>query len=98
MTDYDKRMAIFERDGWECQRCGKPATHLAHRIAQTKSNIAKFGKHRIHHPYNIVSVCGLACNASYNIGNKPIKSMLLIDAIGNGIYTTSESISMLLQS
>lgn len=58
------REVVFARDRGACVVCGKPATQLAHRVPQTKSNLAKYGKARIHSPDNLRAVCGLACNAA----------------------------------
>lgn len=71
----------YKLDHYICQRCSKQATQQAHRIAQTKANLKKYGIEIIHHNYNRVSVCGLECNAAYNIGNNPGKVRKLVALI-----------------
>lgn len=69
----DIKIQIFSRDNWHCQYpgCDNPATCLAHRIAQSKANIRKYGKEIIHHPMNMISVCtDLRHNSYFNIGFK----------------------------
>lgn len=75
----DVRKSIFERDLWKCQRCGMPATELAHRVANTESN-KKYCMKRyaishqeaediLNHPENLVSSCR-ECNDYFNVGYK----------------------------
>ena len=64
----DKLLAIYERDEWTCV-CGNSVhiygtPQIAHRLAQTKANIKKWGKGVIHHNVNLRAVCSLRCNAS----------------------------------
>ena len=64
----ERREAIFQRDGYTCRICGLPirqhgTPQLAHRIAQTKANIKRYGKEVIHHDDNLWSTCSLECNA-----------------------------------
>ena len=80
------REKIFERDGWKCRNCGKSiywcnVPQLAHRIAQTKANIEKYGEEIIHHPLNTASVCCLGCNSAMNIGFDPVATESLVDEI-----------------
>jgi 5-methylcytosine-specific restriction endonuclease McrA len=87
----DKLMAIYDRDNYTCQRCQQPASQIAHRIAKTKSNInmlikfwgvdKKEAEKIIHHELNLVAVCGLKCNDSYNIGFNRIATDKLIKEI-----------------
>ena len=63
----DKLLAIYERDRWVCI-CGNSVyqfgtPQIAHRLAQTKANIKKWGKGVIHHSVNLRAVCSLRCNA-----------------------------------
>lgn len=82
----EQRAEIFKRDCYTCQHCrssifeyGTP--QLAHRVAQTKANLKKYGKAVIHHPLNMVSACSLECNAAMNIGMNPGKVMSLVREI-----------------
>ena len=64
-----------------CEDSGKPATQLAHRINQSKKNIKKWGETAIHHPKNLVPVCGLKCNSSVSIGNHTVEQKKLLSEI-----------------
>jgi hypothetical protein len=92
MTDkqrlqYDIRYIL---DNWQCQNCGKPAMQIAHRIANTKTNRKVFGN-KIDNNVNLVSVCSLECNDSYNIGNNPGKCEKLIQLMNRkGHMRTAE--------
>jgi hypothetical protein len=83
----EQRLNIFIRDHWLCRVCGKPIVgndnlpQLAHRIAQTKANLRKYGADVIHHPLNMMSVCSLRCNSACNIGNRPGEVAELINQI-----------------
>ena len=82
----EKRQEIFARDGYLCQECAKSiyvynTPQLAHRIAQTKGNKAKYGLEVIHHPLNLVSVCSLRCNDAQNIGFNPEACRALVEEI-----------------
>ena len=88
-AEYEKRYAI---DGRICQRCGKPATQIAHRIANTKVNRKYWGE-LIDNCVNLVPVCNLECNASYNIGMKPIKCNRLQELAEKDKNYTSKSIT-----
>ena len=78
------KMEIMEYNGWECVICGDPATQLAHCIAQTKTNIKKYGKSVIHNWNNMLPVCSLYCNSRCNIGNNPAKTQKMLDIINEG--------------
>lgn len=77
----EQKEAILNAYSWTCQICDRPANQLAHRIAQTKSNIRKYGKHIIHHWLNLLPVCSLKCNDACNIGFKPYEVSLLVKDI-----------------
>ena len=79
MTEREKhnisvmKSKLFMRDGYKCQNCGRSIytysfPQIAHCIAATVSNIKKYGKDVINHPYNLKSVCSLKCNDAMNIG------------------------------
>jgi hypothetical protein len=75
---------VRQRDGGFCQRCRRSSWssgHIAHRIAETKTNISIYGRKIIDHPYNKVWVCSLECNDSFNIGYKPEQSRKLAELI-----------------
>ena len=79
----DQYKIRYEIDQYVCQKCGRPATQIAHRIAQTKASIKKYTEKIINHNYNLVPVCGLECNSHFNIGNNPGKIKKLINIIKN---------------
>ncbi len=66
-----------------CWRCDKPFAQWAHRIPQTKKNLKTYGTAVIHHPKNLVPVCGLECNSAASISNHPLK----IDRLLKEIFT-----------
>lgn len=74
----DKKQWIYFSRGGECEVCGKTIPYneaqLAHRIAKSKPNLAKYGKEIINHPINLALTCSDKfgrCNDSVNIGNNP---------------------------
>lgn len=82
----DERVAIFKRDRWTCQACGRSvyihgSPQLAHAIANTKANRKKYGSEIIDHPLNRKAVCCLKCNDKMNIGFNPVESEKLVDRI-----------------
>ena len=92
----DELLDIYERDNWTCQRCNKRATQIAHRISKGKVNhkyviryiIENYPEMThlksddiIHHKLNMIAVCDLECNSSFNIGNNIVKANKLIDEI-----------------
>jgi hypothetical protein len=89
VNNFNKEVKEYVRDRekGECARCGKYCWNngnVAHRIAQSKTNIKKFGKHIIDHKFNKIWTCySWLCNDSYNIGMNPDKSMKLISLIEN---------------
>lgn len=64
---------IRDKNHGICEKCGKYNWdgHIAHLIAETKTNIKIYGKKIIDHEYNKRWVCSLDCNDFFNIGNKP---------------------------
>lgn len=86
----DIRRFVYVRDFWKCQRCGNPANQIAHRIAQTRTWMNKYGEAVIHHPLNLVAVCSLACNDSFNIGNNPVEREKLVARIREAIAHESQ--------
>lgn len=75
----------YELDKRQCQKCGKAAKQMAHRIANTKTNRKVYGN-IIDHNENLVSVCSLDCNGTFNIGNNPVKSAKLIAIINEKVH------------
>ena len=82
---HEKRESIFARDGYLCKVCGKPIRNgmpqLAHRIAKTRANKAKYSDAIINHPLNLLSVCSLRCNSACNIGYNPAACVELVAEI-----------------
>ena len=92
----DNLLDIYDRDNWTCQRCNKPASQIAHLISKGKVNhkyVMRYVMENypemtniksddiIHHKLNMIAVCGLECNSSYNIGNNIVKTNELIEKI-----------------
>jgi hypothetical protein len=88
-TQYNIRYTL---DEWLCQRCKKPARMQAHRIANTKVNRKVYGSKIIDDNKNLVSVCCLECNDSYNIGNNPEKCKKLVKLIETRRYMKTNEI------
>ena len=77
---------MFKEVDYRCEVCGKSVyaygtPQLAHRIAQTKGNIKRYGLQVIHNRLNLAPVCSLRCNDKCNIGNKPEQVKKLVDKI-----------------
>ena len=82
----EKKERILQKAGYQCRSCGKPAVSLAHRIAQTKSNLKKYGKEIIHHEYNLAAVCERqACNDAFNIGGRLVERDFIVAWIRRAI-------------
>ena len=86
----DLRQELYQECNYVCEVCGKSIYYygtpqLAHRIAQTKANIKKYGSGVIHNRKNIVPVCSLKCNDACNIGYKPEMVKKLIEEIKNDL-------------
>lgn len=88
MTESEKkeRQFRFTIAGAHCEVCGLPlieydTPQIAHCIAQTKTNIAKYGNFFIQHHLNYRAVCSLRCNDACNIGNNPGKVLALLSDI-----------------
>ena len=82
----ETKVKIFERDNYRCGHCGLSifrdgTPQCAHRIAQTESNIKKYGASVIHHELNLVSTCSLYCNGHMNIGYRTAEAEELADKI-----------------
>lgn len=83
----ERRQEIFAKAWFKCGHCGGSiyahgTPQLAHRIAKTKGNLAKFGPLVIHHTKNLVPVCQVEpCNSAMNIGNNPMATRALVDEI-----------------
>ena len=95
ISQYQKRYTL---DDYVCQSCGHFACQIAHRIAKTKTNYNVYGNEIIDHNFNLVSVCSLKCNDSFNIGNKPGTSQKLVNLIrsNNEKLLTSQYINNIL--
>ena len=82
----DLRQELYQECNYVCEVCGRSIYYygtpqLAHRIAQTKANIKKYGSEVIHNRKNLVPVCSLKCNDACNIGYKPEKVKKLVEEI-----------------
>jgi len=81
------REELFRASGYYCAHCGGSllahgTPQLAHRIAQSKANIKKYGPAIIHHRLNLVPVCQIEpCNSAMNIGNNPGEIQELLEQI-----------------
>ena len=75
-----KRHIIYNRQQGKCWNCPAPATELAHRLSNSKSNLHKYGKGIVHHPLNMVGSCS-RCNQLALIDNRPIKIAHLVAEI-----------------
>ena len=60
----DAKMAVFERDGWQCvyvdsvgRRCEKQATQAAHVLPQDVLHLSRYGPAVIHHVENMRGTC-----------------------------------------
>jgi 5-methylcytosine-specific restriction endonuclease McrA len=91
----EKREAIFARDGWCCQNCGRPIREgepqLAHRIPQNVRNLRKYGPAILHHPDNLASACGLRCNSALDIGGHPLEVAALALEIAEKIDKSTQN-------
>ena len=90
MTEYyrQQRHLRLTIDCGICCRCGKKANQTAHRIARTKQAVLKLSLEVIDHNINLVPVCCLECNDSFNIGNDPGKVKKLVELITDNMQTT----------
>jgi hypothetical protein len=75
--EIEERKIRYAISGGICEVCGKPIydqqPQIAHCIADTKANNAKYGWFFVQHHLNYKAVCSLACNQSCNIGQNPGK-------------------------
>lgn len=87
MTEREKeeRIARYNLSGMICEVCGKPILdnqpQIAHCIADTKVNNAKYGSFFVQHRLNYRAVCSLSCNQSCNIGMNKGKVLMLLSDI-----------------
>ena len=80
----EQKRHILARFGFVCRYpgCTSPAIFLAHRIAQGKNNMRKYGRLVLHHPDNLVPVCSdQKHNDFFNCGNDPEATRELVRAI-----------------
>ena len=88
MDAWEKREELFRSAGYYCETCGGPilahgTPQAAHRIAQTKTNLKRYGEAIIHHRLNLAAVCSLKCNDAVNIGFNPGEINELLERISN---------------
>jgi len=104
LTEKNKEIKeyIRSRDNGICQCCGKYCWNngnVAHRIAQTKTNIKIYGKKVIDHTYNKVWTCfSFNCNDSFNVGNNPGKCNTLVHLINKQIDVETKKITKILNN
>lgn len=85
----DTKQRLADRCGWRCEVCGRPILdgqpQLAHRIAKSKANLAKYGEAVIHHDLNLAMVCCLKCNDAVLV-SKPDTVAELLAEIQGGLF------------
>ena len=87
--ESEKHKRVFARDGFTCcfPGCWKIGKHLAHRIANTKTNRKIYGDAVIDHDENVKTVCEIPGHNDYfNIGNQPAQAQALAQKIWEGSY------------
>ena len=96
-AEIKQRQIALASSGGVCEVCQKPLSKMqgAHRIANTKTNRAKWGNWIIDHPMNIAIVCSLECNHLCNIGFNPV---ILISFLAFRNYFRNALFSTLLHS
>ena len=81
----ETRNTVAIRAGYRCEGCEAPLAadkgELAHKIANTRAALGKYGEEVIHHPLNLSWRCPGACNDAANIGNKPEAVRTLVKLI-----------------
>ena len=84
-NEIENRAYILAVSGGICEVCGAPldraAWQAAHRIANTKSNRAKWGSFIIDSPMNIAAVCSPRCNDACNIGGNYGECLALAEKV-----------------
>ena len=83
---HDIRRQVFERALWQCEHpgCSRPATEIAHRIANTKANASAYGHDVLSNPHNLAASCK-AHNDFFNCGNNPGKVREILEKIKGGL-------------
>jgi hypothetical protein len=85
----DQYIMIYARDHGICRTCGESVAfeegQRAHRIAQSGTNLNKYGGFIIHHPMNLALTHAGACNDAQNIGNRDEEVRELVSAIEQAI-------------
>lgn len=75
----------YNEQGGRCYICHAPLhdgnMQLAHRIPQRKWCLKKWGAAVIHHPKNMVLVCGLECNARAQLNPESLEAEVLAKTI-----------------
>lgn len=86
MAAEEQRLELFRAARWTCVVCQEPlnrqgVAQLAHRVPKKDSLIQRWGREVIHHPLNLVPVCGLECNSKVNMGTISEASKALLARI-----------------
>lgn len=78
----DIRKQVFDRALWQCEYpgCSRPATEIAHRIANTKANAKAYGKEVLSHSANLAASCRMH-NDYFNCGNRPDAVRAILEKI-----------------
>ncbi len=83
--NHEERIELYLRDSGICQTCNSPVSiddfEIAHKIANTKANLKRWGKSVIDSPKNKATTHRGACNSAQNIGFNPEKSKALAEEI-----------------
>lgn len=87
----DERKLFYVRSGGCCATCRELVffedMELAHKIANTKANIKRYGKEVIDHPFNRAVTHSGKCNDAQNIGFKTVAADTLASDIKTDIAT-----------
>jgi hypothetical protein len=78
-------VALYARARGCCEHCHRVVSfesfQLAHRAPQTKQNLKVWGPAVIHHPRNLVVVCGPGCNDAVLLAGQPMELLRLLQSI-----------------
>jgi hypothetical protein len=94
-TVNEQRFRLFRQQRGACATCGRIHRRhedmaMAHRVAETRTNIKVYGFNRVDHDLNKRLVCrethaGKDCNSSQNLANRPVAAEKLMGEIARVI-------------